>query len=471
MISRWAINGQPYAVQAKASELSQGKKGFAYYMDMGLGKTAVALNETVESIQRDVIDGAIVICINSLKSNWRAEVVSWGVNVPVTLWPDKPKTVPFIWVINFDAFLYAGYDEVFAACRKHRVACFIDESQKIKNPNGAVSKSILSLRNEFVFKRLLSGSPMTNTVMDLWPQFNFIGATNMNPYAFRNRFAITGGYMGKQVVGVKNEDLLNELKAGFVFRAIKDEWLDLPEKVYPPPREIKMSSAQLKSYQGMHEDLLVLISELGLTGDETDEVSVNLVVTQLIKLQQIAAGFIITEEGHVVELVPANKNQRVLETVAVGEDTVGKILVFCKHRYAATMLIAALEPLGGCSKIVGGMTDDELSEEKSKFNCDGGNRWLVAQSSVGSTGHTLLGGIGDNRCSTTVFFENDFNWGNRAQSEDRNHRIGQDKAVVYIDFVASDIDRKIIHALQKKTALIRQVVDGVKRPLDKVSQP
>ena len=113
----------------------------------------------------------------------------------------------------------------------------------------------------------------------------------------------------------------------------------------------------------------------------------------------------------------------------------------------------------GCSKLIGGMASDEVSAEKSAFNCTGGNKVLVSQLSVGGIGHTLTGGTGDSRCSSTVFFENSFSLGDRIQSEARNYRIGQDRAVVYYDLISSPIDRKVIKALQSKKDLVRALID------------
>ena len=462
----WHLKGFPYEVQRVALERAKGNLGFAWFLDQGLGKTAVALNEITDLVVRDEIDGAVVVCINSLKGNWRQEAENWGVKIPVTVWPNRPTQAPFIFVINFEAFIYDGADVVMKLCRKYKTAAYIDESHKIKNPNGGVSKSIMALRNEFKYRRLLTGTPMTNNVMDLWPQLTFINAIRSNPYSFRNRFATLGGFMGKQVTGAKNEDELQGIMARCCMRATKDQWLDLPEKIYPAPRQISMTKRQTELYRGMEQDLLVVLDSIGNDGDP-DEVAANLVITQLLKLQQLSTGFIIREDGKVLELMDPNKNPKVLELKGILESSNGKVLVFCKHRYVAGMLLEVLRNYG-CSKLVGGMTDEEVAFEKSAFNCSGGNKCLVAQLSVGSTGHTLLGGPGDNRCSTTVFFENDFNLGNRMQAEDRNHRIGQDKAVVYIDFVASSTDTKIILALQKKHDLVKAVIDSkvLHKPVD-----
>lgn len=431
-----------------------------------MGKTAVALNDMVDQIADDRMEAALVLCPNSLKSNWcgeYGEAKKWGVRIPHFMYPNLPAKPPFILAMNYDALLYDGYDIALKMARSMRLGAYLDESQKIKNPSGNTSKAVLSLRNEFVRHRLLTGTPMTDTVMDLWPQLNFIGATRLKPHAFRNRYTERGGFMGKKIVDTKNEEELRKLYEGFVFRALKKDWLDLPEKIHPHPIKVELSANQLQAYRSMQEDFIVLLNELEQQENwQTDEVSVNLVVTQLLKLQQIAAGFLMYDDGKVVELVAPAKNPRILAVKEAIDAAPGKVIVFCKHRYSAEMLLQALAGYG-CSRLVGGMKDTEITAEKSLFNCNGGNRVLVTQTSVGGTGHTFLGGDGEYKCSTSVYYENDFNLGNRMQSEDRNHRHGQDRGVVYVDFVSSPIDVKVIEALQKKQDIVERIVDGAKR--------
>lgn len=459
-MARWHLKGTPYEVQKIALEKADERCGYAWWLDMGTGKSAVSLNDVVDGLHRDVIDAAIVVCPNSLKSNWEEESKKWGLPIPVVRWPDVPVRAPFLFVINYEAFLYKSYDVVYKLLNKYRCSMYLDEADRIKNPQGKISKLILGLKNESVSRRELTGTPMTQGVMDLHPQLAFIGATRMNPYAFRNRYAQMGGYLGKKVVGTKNEEELQGILDQYTFRATKEDWLDLPEKIFPNPIEVEMKGDQLKAYRSMEEDFIVMMSELQRSDqfDPEDEITVNMVVTQLVKLQQIACGFIMDQDGKVVELVPPDKNPRVLAVREFVDSAPGKSIVFCKHRYSAKMLIEHLSEFG-CSRLVGGMSDEEVSEEKSKFNCRGGNRIIVAQLSVGGIGHTLLGESGNDRCSTTAFFENDFSLRNRMQAEDRNHRGAQDRAVVYGDFVSSNIDKKVIAALQNKLSVVKRIID------------
>ena len=453
----WHLKGNPHSVQMEALKRAEGRTGYAYNLEQGLGKTALVLNEFVGQQWSDIVTNLIVICPNSLKVNWRAEAENWGVNIPVILWPERPTKPGFIWVINYEAMLHEAYDECLSWIRRFRTMVVLDESQRIKNPQAKTTKRILSLRNEIHIRRTLSGTPLTNSIMDLHPQLTFIGALNMNPYQFRNRFAVMGGYMMKQVMGTKNEEELHDILDRYTFRATKDNWLDLPEQIYPHPREISLHPEQRRHYDTMLRDLYVLLGDVG-EDQVIPPVLAKLAVTQLGKLQQISSGFIIDEEGKTHDLVEPAKNPKIKDIKDILDEIPGKAIIFCRHKHAVTLLLDQLEAYG-CARLVGGMSDCEVAEEKARFNCAGGAKVLVSQASVGGVGHTLLGGPGADRCSTTIYFENSFSLGDRLQSEARNHRSGQDKAVVYWDFVSSPVDAKVIKALQQKRDLVAALID------------
>jgi len=429
-------------------------------MDMGTGKTAVALNEYVELVRQDAVQHLLVICPNSLKWNWATEVEAWGVqNVDLWVWPEawpppgKIRDMPRIYIMNYEALLYSGGDWVrdFAKTWDGRFMLVADETSRIKNFQASTTKKMISLAPFAHTTRALSGTPMVNNVMDWWSQLRFIRQPLGNPYQFRNRYAVMGGYLGKQVIGLRQENKaeLQQLLESCSFSATKSEWTDLPPKVFPPPREVKMEKKQAALYKEMQEDLMVML------GDEA--VTAPMVITQLEKLQQISSGFIIDEEGRTHDLVEPKRNPKALEVRAVMEECGGKMLVFCRHRQAVDIL---KEVLGDFHPSVmrGGLDQATLEDEKNRFNQQTERRVMIAQDSVGGMGHTLLGGQGRDRCSTTVFFENGFSLGNRLQSEDRNHRHGQDAdCVTYIDIVASSVERKTAYALQKKLDLITEL--------------
>jgi len=456
----WHIKGKPYAVQTEALKRAYGRKGYGWWMEMGLGKTAVALNEYVDLVRRDEVEHLVVICPNSLKWNWVDEAANFGMEgVAAWVWPDAwpPKglirAIPRMHVMNYEALLYSGGEWMkdFAKINDGKFMLVADETSRIKNFQASTTKKMIQLAPYAHTVRALSGTPMVNNVMDYWSQLRFIRQALGNPYAFRNRYAVMGGYLGKQVVGIREETRseLQRILDDCSFTALKSEWADLPPKVFPPPRTVSLAPPQYKHYKAMQDDLMTML------GDEA--VTAPMVITQLEKLQQISSGFIIDNQDRVHDLVDPARNPKLIEVRNVIEEAGGKVLIFCRHKHAVHILRQALADFRPAF-MIGGTSRDGLEHEKKEFNNNPERRVMIAQSSVGGMGHTLLGGTGRDRCSTTIFFENSFALGDRLQSEDRNHRHGQDAdCVTYIDIVASPVERKVVAALQKKVHLIQSL--------------
>ena len=259
--------------------------------------------------------------------------------------------------------------------------------------------------------------------------------------------------MGRQVVGIR-DDTREELQGiidGASFRALKKDWLDLPAKNYAE-RHIKMTPPQEKLYKQMADEMIILL-EAGVT------VEANMVISQLIKLQQIASGFIMDNTGHPRLLVDPDINPRMAEVEDILEGVSGKVLIFATYLESIRLLHKRLSKRWRGGTLVGG--DAAASAEAvRKFNSDPSHKYLLAQTDTGGIGHTMLG-TREARCATTIFFENNFRFGARAQAEDRNHRIGQDApCVTYVDFISSPVDRHVIRSLQTKKDLITSLVDN-----------
>ncbi len=89
----WLLKGEPYEVQTKAIEKAEGRRGYAWFMEMGLGKTATAYAEFINLMEADLVDVMVIICPQSLKAVWANEAKEWGVQFDVSIWP-KPGTSP-----------------------------------------------------------------------------------------------------------------------------------------------------------------------------------------------------------------------------------------------------------------------------------------------------------------------------------------------------------------------------------------
>ena len=188
-------------------------------------------------------------------------------------------------------------------------------------------------------------------------------------------------------------------------------------------------------------------------------ITVEVAIAKYAKLAQIQTGFIYDEDRIVHELVKPEDNPRLnLLRQILEEEAEGKVCIVYRHRAVLPILIKALVQYDP-AWIKGGMKPDETEEQKARFNADPHCRVILLQCDAAKYGHTLLGGSRDeDKCRTMIFFENSYSADTRDQIEDRIHRRGQTgEYVLYIDLSGSDLDRRIVKALQRKDQLYQSV--------------
>jgi SNF2 family DNA or RNA helicase len=449
-------------VQSRALETSLGKAGFAYYMEMGLGKTLTALVEFDTLVKAKAATRLVVICPNSFKAGWEDEIKKHEIEVEPFIFESGSDWVndmflrrqfdkPPVLIVNYEAIRKPDTFEYIRRFISGRQAMIVlDESVQIKTYNSQQTKAALALAPYFAYKRILSGKPVTQGPQDLWAQMKFIGAINDKYFPFKTTFCKMGGFKAKKVVGTQNEELLAAKIEKFIFRASKKDWTDLPPKMYTS-RQYQLTPKLKSMYQSMEDDFVLWLNE-------TDVVTVEAFITKYIKLAQIQSGFIIKEDGTVEELVPPEENPRFVLLREILEEVPGKVVVPYVHRYTSHLLLRSLEDYFP-AMIKGGMIPEEIQTQKARFNDDPECRVILVQIRAGKYGHTLLGGQDiDDKCSAMVFAENSYSLDDRSQIEDRIHRHGQTaESCLYIDLWGTKLDHRITQALQAKESISQAV--------------
>lgn len=458
----WRLNHSPFEVQEKALSLGAKEDNFAYFKEMGMGKTATLLADFWYNHKVNGTQGLAVFCPNTLKATWEREIKNFiPQEVNVALWPNIPEKgiTPWIWIANYESLSAGGakmYSMLPPVMRHYRTMMALDESVKIKNPNAKVTKAVLDIGPLASKRRILSGKPIVQGPQDIWAQLKFLQLQQLfgyNFYAFRAQFCKMGGYMGRQVVGIQEgqeEKLYHFMTAkGVIY--YKDDWLTLPKKVYTA-RNLTMTPIQARHYKTMMEDFMVYFDEHG------GVVEAAIALTKFLKLQQISSGFIFNEDK---EVIVFEKNpEKLKELIDVLESVKGKVLVPCVFRYSVDFLRDKLKEYNPVH-IYGGMKPEDIEAQKKKFNEDDKCRVIICQSASAKYGHTLIGSK-EVRCHTTYFYENSYSLDDRVQMEDRNHRIGQEgDSVLYIDQVSSPMEQNIVDALQKKNNIANAIMTGV----------
>ena len=461
---------KPYAHQLKALEMSWNKEVFAYFMEMGTGKSKVLLDNISMLYDQGKINGALIIAPKGVYKNWfDSEIPTHLVNhidKKTVLWKAminksqqakldtlfKPEVDLHILIMNVESFsTKKGLDFAakFLSCHSALVA--VDESTTIKNPGAQRTKNILRLSKLSKYRRILTGSPVTKSPLDLYTQCEFLDEYLLDfssYYAFRTRYALmkTANFNGRSiqiVTGYKNLAELSEIVKKFSYRVLKDDCLDLPPKTFMK-RIIQLSPEQKRVYNQMKSMALA-----ELNGKMTTTFNA---ITQIMRLQQITCGHFKADNGSVQEI----KNNRITELMDLLEEVEGKAVIWAHWRHDIATIVREIEKEypGSVMTYYGDTTTEdrqkairEMQDPESKV------RFLVGTPQTGGYGITLTG------ASTMIYYSNGYDLEKRQQSEARIDRIGQEKPMTYIDILAEDtVDERIVKALRKKVNIATQVM-------------
>jgi SNF2 family DNA or RNA helicase len=358
-----------------------------------------------------------------------------------------------ILIMNVEAFSTKKgkqFAEKFLSCHKTLMA--IDESTTIKNPEAIRTKTIINVGRDVKYKRILTGSPVTKSPLDLFTQCYFLDPwllDHQSFYSFKTRYAITkqinvSGRMIHLVVGYRNLGELSDKLKPFSYRVLKDDCLDLPPKTFMK-RIVQLSPEQKKVYEQMKKTALAV-----LNGKLTTTATV---LTQLMRLHQITCGHFKSDDGDIQVL----KNERLDELLDVLDELEGKAVIWAHYRYDIEVIVDALKKRYGDNTVVtyygDTSTDDRQKAIKLIQNPDSPVRFIVGTPQTGGYGITLTG------ASTMIYYSNGYDLEKRQQSEARIDRIGQTKNMTYIDIIAEGtVDEKIVDALRKKVDIASKVM-------------
>lgn len=451
---KWLLNhavhgDRPWEVQAESIKRSEGHDRYGYFLEQGLGKTSLTLNDFLSSD----LPRALVLAPNSFKLDWVFAPNEWGVGDQVGTFGWGSAVKPTYSGRNLVSMNY----EAIRSPRGNEFArnfmdeaptmLIIDESSAIKNHKSQTTKAALDLVRRSKMVRELNGTPIVQNVMDYWPQLRALGELDgVNPYQFRNAFAVLGGFMGKQIVGMRQEEKLYEILDRCSFRALKEDWRDLPPKTYQTVH-LEMTAKQRAHYHNMMEDFFTELNGVGA--------SAEMVLTQMGKLRQISSCLLMQGEEHTF-IEPPEKNPKVRGMLDVIESGPGKTIVSHFYRPSGDMLYDVLQKEGYEPARIS--KDPEVTiAEKARFNNDSKCRVILGQVSAISRGHTLIGQRGADRCNRTICYENSFERLHRAHLEDRNHRGEQDQPCVVYDLSTSPMDDVGIDILVAK----KNMADGI----------
>jgi SNF2 family DNA or RNA helicase len=297
----------------------------------------------------------------------------------------------------------------------------------------------------------MTGSPVTRNPLDLYSQCEFLDPMHLNHssyYSFRNRYAImkSANISGRSinlVTGYQNLGELSDKLKPFSYRVLKEDCLDLPDKIYMK-REIELTPEQKKLYEQMRKEALATLN--GKT------VTTMTALTQLMRLHQITCGHFSADDGSVQEI----KNNRLSELLDVLEEIEGKAIIWAHYQHDVKNIFKLLEEKFGPGSVVhyyGKTLPEQRDYAIKNFKTNDKVRFFVGTPATGGYGITLT------QANTVVYYSNGYDLEKRMQSEDRAHRIGQKKTVTYVDLIAEKtVDTKIVKSLRKKINIASKVM-------------
>jgi SNF2 family DNA or RNA helicase len=279
MVRDYRFKTKPYEHQLVALEKSWDKEEYAYFMEMGTGKSKVLIDNIAILYDKGKINAALIIAPKGVYRNWLSSEIPTHmpshIQYKSVLWTaltsktkDKEYQSLFetdynlhIFIMNVEALSTTKgltFVRKFLSC--HNTLIAVDESTTIKTPSAKRTKSILKLSELAKYRRILTGSPITKSPLDLYTQCGFLNEDLLgfsSYYAFRSRYAhmIERNFGGRRVQIVKSYQRLDELSKliePFSYRVLKEDCLDLPSKIYIR-REVELTEEQTKLYATMKQ--------------------------------------------------------------------------------------------------------------------------------------------------------------------------------------------------------------------------
>ena len=474
MIKNYKFKTKPYEHQLKALEKSWASDTYALFMEMGTGKSKVLVDNIAILYDRGAIKGALIVAPKGVYKNWDA------IEFPTHL-PDHIECTKVLWeptatkkkqaeldtlfddkgdlkilIMNVEAFSTSkGLDFAvsFLNIFVGRALIGIDESTTIKNPTAKRTKNILKIGDLAKYRRILTGSPVTKSPLDLFSQCEFLDPYHLGHasyYSFRARYAnmVKRNFGGRQVqlvVSYRRLDELADILDKFSYRVLKEDCLDLPEKVFTK-RLVELTPEQDKAYKQMKQMALAML-------DNGEVMTTVNVMTQLMRLHQITCGHFKADDGTTTAL----KNNRMDALLQLLEETDGKVIIWANYREDIKNIVAALKKAYGDASTVeyhGGVDSTLRQEHIAQFQQKNGpTRYFVGNAQTGGYGITLTA------ANTVIYYSNSYDLEKRLQSEDRAHRIGQTGSVTYVDLIAENtVDDKIVKSLRNKINIANEIM-------------
>jgi len=472
----------PYDFQKRVFCVARRLKNFALApMAMGTGKTKVTLDIAAAKFLDGEIDTLCIIAPNYVQRQWVErgvpEHLSRAVSHSAAVWKPSRRgdfarmlrhTPNHLRILCFNVEAFSGetgkaYKAAIEFMHSGRCLLVVDESSRIKNPKAIRTKAILKLADHAACRGILTGTPITRGIEDMYSQYAFLDPNILgmsNYFAFRHRYCVTAPVPGRasafgavRIVGYKNvEEFIHKIAP--VTFAIPKDVLGLPAKVYEQ-YDVTMTPEQERIYNAMRDELIEDLVTQHIANPANAAV-------RLTRLQQVLSGRyfeypVSSDPDEVPDTIPRDvASNRISCLIDLLNDYDGQAVIWARFRDDIVAIQKALENIGYPAVSYYGETKDaDRVAAVQKFR-DGEVRYFVANPATAGTGVDGLQVAG-----LAVYFNNSFNAEQRWQSEDRIHRIGMTGTALIVDMVVpGTVDELVLDNLKSKSDLARAVTEA-----------
>jgi SNF2 family DNA or RNA helicase len=468
------------------------RKRLAIFMFMGSGKTRTVLDAIQTAFSDRNIRNALVVAPLTVVSVWEREIKKWLV-VPYDVYritgskeekeamiervrKHKNDTRLCIVLTNYESVIEREIDDSFgeeapgqkkpkdASVERHEFFgsfgwnfVVADEAHRCKSRVAKITKSMIRIADKAQYVTALTGTPVSSSFVDLFAPLRLVdrhcfGGTYRR---FEERFAVMGGWQGRQVVGLRQSNSEEFWSAVRRFSIVMpaDQTMTLPEKIYEK-REYELYGDQLAVYKRLEKEFLIEVDNVHA---EKDGAKIAILCKNaLVKanmLVQICGGYVYSNSGEPIRLHQNAKLRELEELIEEAGDE--RIVIYTRFREEVSILRDALAKKYPFGVIAGDVSEPARVEAIKAFSEGPGPRVLVVQAQAGGLGIDL------SAARIGIFYTSPWGYAARSQCESRIHRPPQDRSVVIYDLIGTDIERKVMTALAERKTLAELLFKGV----------
>jgi hypothetical protein len=454
--------------QRKGVETMAAREVFGFFHKMGTGKSCLIAVGAAELFSLGLIDRAIVVepprgipqlIESQFKEHFPPEIEYVAKQFPaskpmVDFKASKPGQLP-VAVLSAGALSSKSRAlDAAAFASKGRCALFVDESPYFKNPSAERSKNIEKIAKASSRRYLFSGEPMPLGYVDIYQQFKILDPRIIGHgsfTSFKNEYAVSGGFEGRQIVGYKNQDLLiSSIRPHCEFVNLED-CMDMPRQSWHETL-FEPSAEHRKAYETLKKEFVIEVSRAKASIDsETAQKICKNAAAKLIGLMQVSSGWFTPSPPNADDALECGdaSPKRPAEIVVLNDDKAAFAVETLVSHTEKTLIFASfygdLDSLAReltkarveFVEFSGRVEKRQAQENLTEFLENPDVKVFIATTASGGSMLNLQ------NASRTIYFSNTMNYGNRIQSESRTWRAGQQKACQYWDIMGFPIDRVI----------------------------